>query len=960
MRSAQFPQPVATFVGRRDELARIAELLDASVVTLIYGVAGIGKTELGYQVIAEARRAGRFAGAAAVLWRVTPGSGLDAAAAALVPRRRAGRHGRDLAAIAAALDARETLVLIDDAHHAEPQALAALLHHLARHVTRSRVLVTSRVELAVAPDPPPAVVRVEALREPEVAELGRRVAALRGASAPDGSQLYRRSAGSPFRVLRALAGPGADGDVLAAELAGLAAPARRALLVAALGDGRLAADELGAPPETIAELTRRFLVDDERGVALVHDLVREALDASAAQRAVAHREVAAALLRRGAPRAALDVVAAIEALVAAGDHAEAWRAYQRCLRDLVGGGVAHLLLAALAAMHAALPDERLAIDLARARTLLARSRVADAHALLERAVHTPAGRRSARCLGLLGTALERAGRLRRAEEVFRDALAVAEDGRARFEIMVELANLRSLRGDGGSARALLAEARRQRPAATGHERRRHRHAVIVSWVYDERYAEATRATDGAGASSNRSFELRALELLARAESDDLAGARRLLEDLRAGGDDDPALVPYEGLIGVLAGDVLGARAALERGHRELEADSDRALALLAGHYVGHALLALGEPDEATAVLDRLTARAAEAEMDSTEAHNRAVAAIAALEAGRLDEASARALRLDAPGIPVRARFLGGVVRGRLLALGGDVAGGRAAIEVAVAAVPGADRAMVEGLATLELAELELLGGDPARAHALASDAAHRYATAGRRWLEGRALVARGLALASTGEPGDRTLAARDLAAAWAIAEPRGHAGLLARIAVGAAAVRIAGGARGDAVAHLDEALAAARGPMTGLDVQLLRAARASACPAGVPVGLERLVTALGLRGGRHDLIIDLSRHLIAAPTTGRSVRGHPVAAALLADLVAHDPDGVDAETLYLRVWGGREYHALRHRNTVYVGICRLRRTLERILPGRTVIETTPAGWRLADGVRAALGEVSAP
>jgi tetratricopeptide (TPR) repeat protein len=749
--------------------------------------------------------------------------------------------------------------------------------------------------------------------------------------------------------LRALAGTGHDGDVLANEIANLEPQARRALMVAALGAGRLGPEELGVSPVAIGELTRRFLIDVERGVALVHDLVREALPVDG--KPEAYREVARALLERP-NRSPLDLVAAIQALQAAGDAFDAWEIYRAQLRELVGGGVAHLLLDTLAHLRDVLPQERFAIDLARARTLLARSRVADAQALLEKVIATSAGRSSARALGLLGTTLERAGRLRRAEDVFRDALARASDARERFEIMVELANLRSLRGDGASARALLDEASRLRPSASAHEQRRHRHALIVSWVYDERYAEAARVPDVEAA--GRSFELRALALLARAESEDLDGAKRLLDELRAGDGDDPALVPYDGLLRVLQGDVRAARNHLERAANGLEADDDRALALLAGHYLGHALLVLGEPDAAAKVLERLTARAAEAEMDSTEAHNRGVAALAAVEAGRLDDALAIASKLDGAGIPARARFWAGVVKGKVLALRGDPAAARAAIEVAVAAVPGADRDVADGLATLELAEIELLGGDPARAAQLASAAAHRHAAAGRRWLEARALVTRGLALASTKSPADGMLAARDFAAAYAIAEPRGHAGVLARIAVGAASLHTRDHDRATADAELDEVLAAAPGPSTSIDLQLLRAARATTPPPGALLGIEKLMTALGLRTDPPpcDLVVDLSRHAITAPNTGRVVRGHPVTAALLAHLVEHD--GVDAEALYLQVWRGREYHALRHRNTVYVGICRLRRALEHLLPGRTVIETTPAGWRLAEGVRASV------
>ncbi len=43
------------FVGREPELARITELLDEEVLFVIYGVAGVGKTELAYRAFELAR-----------------------------------------------------------------------------------------------------------------------------------------------------------------------------------------------------------------------------------------------------------------------------------------------------------------------------------------------------------------------------------------------------------------------------------------------------------------------------------------------------------------------------------------------------------------------------------------------------------------------------------------------------------------------------------------------------------------------------------------------------------------------------------------------------------------------------------------------------------------------------------------------------------------------------------------
>ena len=50
------------------------------------------------------------------------------------------------------------------------------------------------------------------------------------------------------------------------------------------------------------------------------------------------------------------------------------------------------------------------------------------------------------------------------------------------------------------------------------------------------------------------------------------------------------------------------------------------------------------------------------------------------------------------------------------------------------------------------------------------------------------------------------------------------------------------------------------------------------------------------------------------------------------------------------VWHGAEYHPLRHRNTVYVAMSRLRRTLAELVPEREIVERVPNGWRLAPGV----------
>jgi DNA-binding response OmpR family regulator len=98
-----------------------------------------------------------------------------------------------------------------------------------------------------------------------------------------------------------------------------------------------------------------------------------------------------------------------------------------------------------------------------------------------------------------------------------------------------------------------------------------------------------------------------------------------------------------------------------------------------------------------------------------------------------------------------------------------------------------------------------------------------------------------------------------------------------------------------------------------------------------------------------DLVVDLGKASIRA-RDGRAIDGSRLACALLARLALARGAVVDAETLFCEVWEGKAYHPLRHRNTVHVGITRLRRMLRDVLPDREVVGTMEHGWRLADGV----------
>ena len=113
-----FPQPVPSFAGRGAELARMVAHAERDVLLVIYGVGGIGKSELGYALVQALRATPRWTDAPAVLIDVRAGATVArtlaqlAAAlgvARLPPRRGAAGHAAALEWLAQQLDARPTL-----------------------------------------------------------------------------------------------------------------------------------------------------------------------------------------------------------------------------------------------------------------------------------------------------------------------------------------------------------------------------------------------------------------------------------------------------------------------------------------------------------------------------------------------------------------------------------------------------------------------------------------------------------------------------------------------------------------------------------------------------------------------------------------------------------------------------------------------------------------------------------
>ena len=1013
--SPPFPRAVATWVGRDAELARAVQLLEGETLHLVYGVGGVGKSELVYKLVEEAQRTPRWNDAAALVLAARPGMGGAHLAAALKSQLGARRRrisfaatgasaADDLADIAAALEAHPTLVFLDDLHHLSAADAAELLGFLSRHVRASRILVASRVELALPPDaPPPVVHRLGPLDARATADLVKQLAVRLGVPPPDPGPVFARSGGSPFFVLREVAGDASAEGGLDDTVRALAPDARALLLALAMSRGRLSSGDaqlLGGAPDggsalLLRELGRQLLVDVGRGTALIHDLVRDAVlrVASRRERSAAHRQLAELHLahagdgaRPASPGDAAYLVEAIHHLAAAGDVDDAWDRCDAHYRVIAAAGLDHLLVETLRALADAVDDARDAIGIMLARILVRRSLIAEAADVLARVSAT--ARASLRGLRLAGEVAQRRGRLTEAEALFRQARDQADTPGERFQVALELADVSGLRGHGADARAVLAAALADHPAVTPRERARWGWSMALSYLIPEEFAasiacvtDATAAIRGLG-QDDLELILVVLEVLARAECDDLATARALLERVQrattAGALREHIGALYNGVVAYAAGALAAGRRALEQAYVYLFDHGDQVMASIAGYYLARVQLAQGEIAGAIEMSGRMSRIAQAAELDSLAAHGRAAQADALMVGGRAVEARAIAeAALDAPFVGAQTVRMARAVLARLAALDGDLGAARRHLDAAQAGsrTTALDAAAIHAAIDLERAGIELHGGDPRTALAAAGRALEHYRRCGRRGQYARALVARAAALIAAADPAGVVEAEALTGEAHAIAIADGHGRIVARCALLRGAIRVR---RGDAVGARAELLAAVHAGAANLDHGEGRAVRVALGEAAPSPGVRALLAALGLapgatyrvagRGGTrvvddaelervraaHGFVIEPVRAVITcnAPAV-RVDRGRPLACELFAALIEAQGAVVSAEQLFLGVWGGREYHPLRHRNTVYVAVKRLRQTLKSLLDDeRDVIETAAGGWRLADGVDA--------
>jgi DNA-binding SARP family transcriptional activator/tetratricopeptide (TPR) repeat protein len=428
-----------------------------------------------------------------------------------------------LARVLGRLSARGPLaILIDDAHLAG-HALVDLLHFLRRSDHLTATVVAAMRAGEGEPLPGAAVIHLDVLDRAAAAELV-------GTGRVDA--LYSRSRGHPL-FLTELAQQATGTELPASlvdsvsarcdELGAAGATLRTAALIGPELDLDLLAAVLGRPliellNDAEQAVAKQFLVEQEGGLRFRHELVREALAASATagRAALLHRQVGRVLAARPATdplivaqhaRLGGDLVLAATALRgAAGQAAERFdhRAAETLLDDALSlhadpeSWLARARVrtrrgrydAALRDVDRAAPAGPAGLEVGAWACYFGRRFAQAAQFAADGALAAPDSATRARCLAVGGRTWHAAGDLARAELLLGQAMSLAE-GADRVTAAAWLGVLRSHQSRVGEALALL------RPAARGQIGVEHTSATLHALLFTG-HAEAL-AGNGAAA-----------------------------------------------------------------------------------------------------------------------------------------------------------------------------------------------------------------------------------------------------------------------------------------------------------------------------------------------------------------------------------------------------------------------------------------------------------------------------
>lgn len=932
------------FLGRREELER---LQTPEAVTLIYGLPGIGKSELAYHVEGMLLSADPAMRATRVI--VEPHH--EVVFCSYLLARLTGRSG-GLAELVDELATTPRVLIIDDAH-AAPTAVAELIDALVRrHEPRSRVLVTSRSALPLVTTP--IVIKLGPLEPDESRELALHLAKRQGVELSNLDDLLARAGGSPLLLRHLVAGRRREAtskDPIRASIDILDSETRRSLIQLAAVSGcshsRLIATRLVTDDHVFDLLAENFLVDAGPERVIVHGLVRDRVMGDADPDLIAGSRKTAAIVLWEDYEQHHQPIAAVESIcltALSGDLDEAFVRVRAANRAIAFAGLDHLLLPVLDRLASLGKPE--AILLA-ARIYLRMAQIDKAEASLK----TLPESEQSRLLTLLtkATISERACRLDAATAELHQAFALVPGQRPKAALMMRLALVRALAGDDRSAEKLATEIDDSIDSSCDLDVARRSwmnailHALHLDWpacltvIHDGRQA-ARRAN-----APDLDFLLLLIELLATSEGGDIRKVRGLLaevEELHASDHLRRRMSElYVGIAELAAGHVERAVKRLEHAYHEHTSHHDTLLALLAGHFWGRALVMHGEMARAIDVLQQVVARAKETGVHPLVPPGELFLARGLLTVGRVSEALELVTRyLGHPNIAIAAEAAAQLALAH--AFRGEIERARIELQPAFALMTGREPAWAN--LALDLAYVELLGGDPERARAAALSVLEDEGRSARPYSRGRALF---ILAATDLAAGMFDSAITELAEIDALAAETGMNFLRVRTALLRSATSHAGGS-------ILERVPAEQQPGY---VGILRVLGLRPDTMIVTSRAGRVHTEVGFLpqvARHHDLLVDIGSGRILG-RSGMMVEGRGVAAAILVTL-AESLEPVGAERLYQVVWGGHDYHPLRHRNTLYIALNRTRKLLAELHETGEVIRREGSGWTIAPDIDLAI------